>query len=329
MLNELKTKKLSQLFSQNSSGEFGFGNTRNASGQRILNKDGTSNFKRIGEPRFNAVNIFHSLITMSWWKFNILVFGFYFLLNLLFTFAYYFLSPDAIAGMIYTSEKEKFLEIFYFSSQSLTTVGYGRLNPTGSIAGTIASIESMMGLLGFALATGLLYGRFSRPTAKLLYSENVLISPYHHPIYSINAPTALMFRIANARRNQLIEVEATLLFSYNETKNGVIQRRYANLKLEIPKINLLALSWTIVHPINEESPLRDLTEKDLEALDVEIMVNIKAIDDTYVQQIFDRSSYHWEEIKWDVKFATMIGVDQHGATTLDLKKISKLENIVN
>lgn len=329
MLNELKTKKLSQMFSQNSSGEFGFGNTGNASGQRILNKNGTANFKRIGEPRFNVVNIFHSLITMSWWKFNFLVFGFYFLLNLLFTFAYYLLCPDAIAGMIYTSEKEKILEIFYFSSQSLTTVGYGRLNPTGSFASTIASIESMMGLLGFALATGLLYGRFSRPTAKLLFSENVLISPYHHPIHSINAPTALMFRIANARRNQLIEVEATLLFSYNETNNGVTQRRYASLNLEIPKINLLALSWTIVHPINEKSPLRDLTDKDLKDLDAEFIVNIKAIDDTYVQQIFDRSSYHWKEIKWNVKFASMIGRDENGATTMDLKKTSQLEIIKN
>lgn len=329
MLNELKTKKLSQLFNQNSGGEFGFGNTRNASGQRMLNKDGTANFKRIGEPRFNAVNIFHSLITMPWWKFNLLVFSFYLLLNLLFSFAYYLLCPDAIAGMIYANEKEKFLEIFYFSSQSLTTVGYGRLNPTGSIAGTIASIESMLGLLGFALATGLLYGRFSRPTAKLLYSENVLISPYHHPVHSINAPTALMFRITNARRNQLIEVEAKVLFSYNETVNGATQRKYANLPLEIDKINLLALSWTIVHPINEESPLRDLTEKDMEILDAELIINIKAIDDTYVQQIFDRSSYHWEELKWNVKFAPMIGKDENGATTLDLNKISQLENIKN
>lgn len=329
MSNELKSKNPNPLFSQSSSGEFGFGNTGNASGQRILNKDGTANIKRIGEPRFNVVNVFHSLITMSWWKFNILVFSFYFVLNLLFTLTYYLLCPDAIAGMIYTSEKGKFLEIFFFSSQSLTTVGYGRLNPTGSIAGTIASIESMMGLLGFALATGLLYGRFSRPTAKLLYSENVLISPYHHPVHSINAPTALMFRIANARRNQLIEVEATVLFSYNETVNGATQRKYANLKLEVAKINFLALSWTIVHPINEESPLRDLTAKDMEVLDAEFMVSMKAIDDTYVQQIFDRNSYHWEELKWNAKFASMIGKADNGATTLDLKKISQLENIVN
>ncbi|MBK7966369.1 MAG: hypothetical protein IPK10_14520 [Bacteroidetes bacterium] len=317
------------MFNQNSTTEFGFGNTGNASGQRILNKDGTANIKRIGEPKFNVVNIFHSLIMMSWWKFSLFVFGFYFTLNLLFTLTYYTLCPDDIAGMIYTNENNKFLEIFFFSSQSLTTVGYGRLNPTGALAGSIASIESMLGLLGFALATGLLYGRFSRPTAKLLYSENVILTTYHHPTLSKDAPTALMFRIANARRNQLLEVEATVLFSYTEMINGKAQRKYSNLILEIPKINFLALSWTIVHPINEESPLHGLTAIDLENIEAEFMISLKAIDDTYVQQIYDRNSYHFNEIKWDVRFASMIGKSENGATTLDLKMISALEKTNN
>ncbi len=329
MLNEFKTKKLNSLFSQNSSEEFGFGHTTNSSGQRILNKNGTANISRIGEPRLNLINIFHSLIKMPWWKFSIFVFGFYFALNLLFTLAYYFFCPNAIEGMIYANEGEKFLEIFFFSSQSLTTVGYGRLNPTGIAASSIAGNESMMGLLGFALATGLLYGRFSRPTAKLLYSENVLITPYLHPTLSKNAPTAFMFRVANARRNQLIEVEATALFSYNEIINGITQRKYANLKLEIAKINFLALSWTIVHPIDEASPLRDLTEKDFKEIDAEFIINIKAIDDTYVQQIYDRNSYYWNEMKWQSKFTSMIGKSTDGKTTLDLKKISKIEIIKN
>jgi inward rectifier potassium channel len=329
MLNEFKTKKLNQLFSQNSTAEFGFGNTGNATGQRVLNKDGSANVKRTGEPRINVVNIFHSLITMSWWKFNIIVFGFYLILNLLFTLAYYQFCPDDIAGMNYTTETERFFEIFFFSSQSLTTVGYGRLNPTGNIAGTIASIESMMGLLGFALATGLLYGRFSRPTAKLLYSRNVIITTYKHPTLSTNAPTALMFRIANARRNQLIEVEANVLFSYLEDLEGKTQRKYVNLKLEISKISFLALSWTIVHPINEESPLNGLTEKDLENIEAEFLVSIKAIDDTYVQQIYDRSSYYWKEMKWNVRFESMIGKSDNGTPILDLNKISQLESLNN
>lgn len=327
MLNELRSKKLSQILNQSPASEFGFGNTTNGSGERTLNKDGTANIKRIGEPHFNVVNIYHSLITMSWLNFSILVFGFYFFVNLLFSTLYYIFCPDAIAGMIYTNEAEKFLEIFFFSSQSLTTVGYGRLNPTGIFASSIAGIESMMGLLGFALATGLLYGRFSRPTAKLLYSENIIIAPYSHPTLSVDSPTALMFRVANLRRNQLIEVEALVLFSYNQNVNGVIQRKFANLKLEVAKISFLALSWTIVHPINEESPLRNLVENDLEELDAEFMISIKAIDDTYAQQIFDRNSYFWKEMKWDAKFLPMVSKSETGKTIIDLKKISEIENI--
>ncbi|MBK9637412.1 MAG: hypothetical protein IPO63_06210 [Bacteroidetes bacterium] len=320
-------KKLNQLLNQNPASEFGFGNTSNESGQRILNKDGSANINRIGEPRFNVVNIYHSLITISWTKFIFVVFSFYFILNLIFSLLYYFLCPDTIAGMIYTTELEKFLEIFFFSSQSLTTVGYGRLNPTGIIASSIAGIESMMGLLGFALATGLLYGRFSRPTAKLLYSENIIIAPYAHPTFSKEAPTALMFRITNARKNQLIEVEAMVLFSYNQNVNGVIQRKFTNLKLEISKINFLALSWTIVHPINEESPLYNLAEKDLEELEAEFMISIKAIDDTYVQQIFNRNSYYWKELIWGAKFISMVTKSDTGKTIIDLKKISQIEKI--
>ncbi len=327
MLNELRSKKLSQILNQSPASEFGFGNTTNESGERTLNKDGTANIKRIGEPHFNVVNIYHSLITMSWLNFSILVFGFYFFVNLLFSTLYYILCPDAIAGMIYTNEAEKFLEIFFFSSQSLTTVGYGRLNPTGILASSIAGIESMMGLLGFALATGLLYGRFSRPTAKLLYSENIIIAPYSHPTLSVDSPTALMFRVANLRRNQLIEVEALVLFSYNQNVNGVIQRKFANLKLEVAKISFLALSWTLVHPINEESPLRNLVENDVEELDAEFMISIKAIDDTYAQQIFDRNSYFWKEMKWNAKFLPMVSKSETGKTIIDLKKISEIENI--
>lgn len=327
MLNELRSKKLNRLFNQASTGEFGFGNTNNESGQRILNKDGSANIERLGDPHLNMVNMYHSLITMSWWKFSLIVVTIYLFANLVFSFAYYFTCSDAIAGMMYQTEQEKFLEIFYFSSQSLTTVGYGRLNPTGHVASSIAAIESMLGLLGFALATGLLYGRFSRPTAKLLYSNDAVIAPYKHATLSKDAPTALMFRIVNARSNQLIEVESMVLFTYNEMVNGVLQRKFANLKLEVAKINFLALSWTIVHPINEESPLRDFTEKDLEELDVELMINIKAVDDTYAQQIYARNSYKWKEIKWNAKFVSMLSKSPSGKTIIDLRKISQIEKV--
>jgi inward rectifier potassium channel len=314
-------RKLAQIRGKSDAPEFGFGSITNSQGKRMLQKDGGANVIRLGEPRYNILNIYHSLVTITWLRFNIYVFIFYFSINSLFTLAYYIATPDGLGGMSYSNELEKIEEIFFFSAQSLTTVGYGRLNPVSTTASGIAALESMIGLLGFALATGLLYGRFSRPTAKLLYSDNVLIAPYNNVKFP-GVDKALMFRILNARSNQLIEVEAQVLFAYNEEVNGNIIRRFQALKLEIEKISLLALSWTIVHPITEESPLFGVTQSELESVNAEFMINLKAIDDTYVQQVYTRTSYNWEELVWDAKFNSIISKNEQGIITVDLKKIS-------
>jgi inward rectifier potassium channel len=258
-------RKLGQIIGKSDAPEFGFGSIANSQGKRMLQKDGGVNFIRPGEPRYNILNMYHSLVTMTWLRFNIYVFIFYFTFNSLFTLAYYIASPDGLGGLSYSNELEKIEEIFLLSAQSLTTVGYGRLNPVSTTASGIAALESMIGLLGFALATGLLYGRLSRPTAKLLYSDNALIGHYNN-IRFPGADKALMFRILNARSNQLFEVEAQVLFAYNEEVIGNIIRRFHALKLEIEKISLLALSWTIVHPIEEESPLYGLSQTELESV---------------------------------------------------------------
>ena len=307
--------------------EFGFGNNANNAHQRVLNPDGSANIVRIGGNKFSLINIYHSLVTMSWARFFLIVSCSYMFVNFLFAIVYYLIDPNAISGMIYTSEFQKFEEIFFFSAQSLTTVGYGRLNPTGTFNSSLASIESFIGLLGFALATGLLYGKFSRPTAKLLYSENALIAPYSNPRFIEKANSALMFRITNARSNQLIEVESQILFSYNEEVDGKLIRRFQRLKLEVEKISFLAMSWTIVHPIDEESPLRDLTKDDFESVDAEFLINIKAIDDTYVQQVYARSSYKWQDLVWNAKFVSVITQAKDGRTAIDLMKISSFELI--
>ena len=221
--------------------EFGFGSNAN-SRHRILNPDGSANIARLGAKRLELLNIYHKLVTMTWSRFFIIVILFYMIVNFLFAGLIYLLDPDGINGMIYHNELQKFEEIFFFSAQSLTTVGYGRLNPAGTLNSCIAAIESLFGLLGFALATGLLYGRFSRPTAKLIYSKNALVSPYANARFKDNSPTAFMFRITNARSNQLIEVEAQVLFSYNEEADGKIIRRFQRLRLEVEKISFLAMS---------------------------------------------------------------------------------------
>ncbi|HOS47134.1 MAG TPA: ion channel [Bacteroidia bacterium] len=325
MQNKRFTHRLARIRRKEDAPEFGFGSISTSNDQRMMNKDGTANVIRLGEPKFSIINLYHSLVTMPWWKFNISVLGIYLITNFLFAVIYYVIDPAGLGGMTFKTETDRFLEIFFFSAQSLTTVGYGRLNPVSLIDSTVAAIESMVGLLGFALATGLLYGRFSRATAKLLYSDNIIVAPYKH-IRFPEADKALMFRILNARKNQLIEIEAQIMFAYNEEVNGSVARKFQQLKLETEKINLLAMSWTIVHPIVPESPLYGLTKEDIESVDAEFVVNIKAIDDTYVQQVYTRTSYTWKELAWGVKFDSVISKNQQGITTIDLKKISSFKS---
>lgn len=299
--------------------EYGFGS--NAAGQRMMLPDGTANVRRIGEPRFRIINIYHSLITMSWRKFNFMVLCAYLVLNFLFACIYHIMPEGGLNGMVYQNPTEKFMEEFFFSAQTLSTVGYGRLNPVGIEMSTIAAIESMLGLMAFALATGLLYGRFSRPNAKLLFSANALIAPFKNG-------KALMFRFANARRNPLIELEANIVFSYNETIDGRLRRQFQTLKLDVSHITYLVMSWTVVHAINEESPLFNLTAEDLKSLDAEFFINIKAIDDTYAQQVHTRTSYKWNDVVWDAKFISAIGIDDDGMSTIDISKIHDYENVM-
>jgi inward rectifier potassium channel len=297
--------------------DLGFGTK--ASSDRNMNKDGSFNVERLGEPRFRPYEIFHQLITMSWTKFILLILVFYFAVNLAFALIYYYVGTDHLAGVaIKISELRKFGESFFFSSQTLTTLGYGRVAPVGMEASGVAAIESMIGLLGFALATGLLYGRFSRPQAKLLYSEHAIIAPYKDM-------TGVMFRVANMRRNQLIEVEVDITMAWFEKDSKM--RSFTRLTLERNKINLFPSSWTVVHPIDENSPFYGLSEADILDLKIELIVLLKAFDDTFSQTIYSRTSFKSSEIKVGKKFIPMFNTMENGKTLLDLRLIDAMETV--
>lgn len=297
--------------------ELGFGG--GVAGQRQMNKDGSSNIERQGVRPFNPINIYHSLITIPWWKFSLLVLLAYLIVNIIFACIYYFIvGVDQLGGMRTESEFQKFLEAFFFSAQTITTVGYGRISPSGMTASAVAALESLFGLLAFAIATGLLYGRFSRPTAKILFSRNALIAPFRQG-------KAFMFKVANARTNALIEAEVTMFVAYNETVNEITVRRFQSMKIDIAKISFLALSWTIVHPIDEESPLNGITEEDLNAMHAEFFILLKAVDDTYAQQVHARSSYRSEDIVWNAKFRNIIEQTPEGKMAIDINRIHEYE----
>lgn len=305
--------RINKKYTENS--DLGLG-TRATSG-RGVNKDGSFNVERVGVPKFRYYEIYHSLISMSWGKFILLILLSYGIVNLLFASIYYFIGMEHLAGVSENgSSADRFLEAFFFSSQTLTTLGYGRISPVGTLASSVAAIESMLGLLGFALATGLLYGRFSRPQARILFSSQIVMAPYRDH-------AGLMFRIVNQRSNQLIEVEAEVTLSYQEKDRKT--RSFAALGLERKRINLFPLSWTIVHPVNEESPFYGMSEADIRDTDAEIIVLIKAFDDTFSQTIYSRSSYKPSELVWGAKFLPMFTQTEEGNTRLDLRLIDAVE----
>ncbi len=291
----------------------GFGTQAQAQGNRLVNKDGSYNVKRLGLSFFNRFNHFHNLILMSWTRFNVIIILFYLSVNFIFACLYYYIGVENLGGMLASNERDKFLEAFFFSTQTFTTVGFGRINPHGNTASAIAALESLMGLMAFALATGLLYGRFSRPNVKLIHSPNILLAPFE-------SNTAIMLRIANARNNQLIECEAKVLLNFVEKETSI--RRFVPLKLEYDKVSGLALSWTIVHPVLEDSPLYGLSHQDMIDIEAEFILGFKAFDDTYSQTVHHRYSYTAHEIIWGAKFIPMYERATDGdATVLYLDKI--------
>jgi inward rectifier potassium channel len=300
--------------------EFGFGTKVYETNQRLVTKSGRSNVKRTGLPFLQELSFYHSLITMPWWKFNLIVGSAYLSVNLIFAVLYYDIDIAHINGMVAKDNFERFMEAFFFSTQSLTTVGYGRLNPVGMVDSTIAAFESMTGLLGFALATGLLYGRFSRPVARLLFSDIALLSPYRDM-------QGFMVRFANKKKHDLIEVEAQIIYSWAIKENGKETRMFENLNLEIKRINVLSSTWTLVHPIDDNSPMKAMTVDDLKLNNAEVIVNIKAFDESFSQTVYSRTSYKYNEIISGARFVSAIVPDPDGSIIVELDKISLYEKV--
>jgi inward rectifier potassium channel len=241
----------------------------------------------------------------------------YLVVNTLFALAYYGLGPGHLLGADASTEAGRFFNDFFFSAHTLSTVGYGSISPKSVESNVVAALESLVGVLGFAVATGLLFGRVSRPSAKIGFSETMLVAPYQDM-------QSLQFRVVNRRRNDLMEIEARVMLMTVEQNGGQPTRSYRLLKLEREKVLFLPLTWTIVHPIDSESPLFGLTAEDLERLQVEVMILIKAYDDTFSQTVLARYSYRYDEIGWNQRFAPAFSVNSDGDLVLELQKVGQI-----
>lgn len=302
--------------------ELGFGTLTFENSQRFMNKDGMANIKRIGDSGYSLRDLYHQLTIMSWGHFFAWILILYLVSNAIFATLYYINGVEYLGVPANTPEWHKWLDAFFFSSQCLTTVGFGRINPQDITSNAIATIESLVGVLSFALATGLLFGRFSRPKQELLMSENILIAPYKSDEF------AVMFRIAGARKNSiLIENTINVSLGLNVTEQGHMRRRFFSLELELDKINFLSLSWTVVHPINEDSPLFGMSQEDLLKVKPEFIVLFKGFEETTTQAVYSKFSYDAEQIVWGAKFNTIIGVADNGQPAVNVAKISEFSKI--
>lgn len=298
----------------------GFGQKTDHQPKRLLNQDGSLNVKKVGMSFFDHFSVFHFLVTTNWLKFNSLVIATYLLVNILFGLIYWLIGIDEI-GIRHDTEIEDLLESIYFSAQTFSTVGYGRANPGSHLANFVAFSEMLVGMMYLALAAGLLFARFSRPVAKIVFSEKALIAPYQDG-------TGFMLRLTNAKTNLLLEVEAKVLLSISVEKNGASVRKFYDLPLEMEKINMLPLSWTIVHPIDEHSPLSKLNKKDLDKSNAEFVIMIKGFNNTLSQQVHSRSSYKNYDVEWNAKFSPIFS-NENGMAVIPVDKIGDFVKVNN
>ncbi len=282
--------------------------------RRVIRKDGEFNVRRRGTT-WRDIHPFIYMVNRPWYALLAILFGGLVGLDLIFAVIYFLIGVDQLHGAGAASTFGRFLNAFFFSSQTLTTLGYGTVYPQTTLTNLLAAAESMLGLLGFAVATGFLVARLSRPKARIGFSRTMLVAPYADG-------TSLQFRIVNRGVSNLMEVEAQVLLMTVERADGGLRRKYVPLKLERESVLFLAITWTIVHAINEESPLWQKTAEDLAQMQAEFLILIKGVDDTFSQTVHSRYSYRFDEILWGARFAPAFHVDDHGDMELDVDRVS-------
>jgi inward rectifier potassium channel len=302
--------------------DLGFGSVvAEESRQRFLNRDGSFNVKRTGLAIATSLNLYHYLLSMSWSAFLGLVLLLFFVSNLIFGALYATLGPQALIDTSGAPFANLFLTGFFFSVQTFATIGYGTIHPVGVVPNLLVTVESYYSLLANALITGLVFARFARPTAKIVLSSIAVIAPYKDI-------TAFMFRVVNGRNNQLIEVKAQVMVARFVNQDGNIIRKFDVLDLERKSVTFFPLTWTVVHPIDEKSPLFGMKEHDFQASDAEFLILLSATDETFATAVHQRSSYKPAEVRYGFKFVSIYNEMKSGEPiSIDVRKLSEVEKV--
>jgi inward rectifier potassium channel len=295
----------------------GFGVSDNYGG-RFINRDGTFNIRKEGQRFWQRISLYHSMLNLPLWKFVLAIFIFFIGINIFYTLIYLSLGSGQFMGTLSKTHWQEIKEIYFFSTETFTTVGYGRVNPVGDGANFVASIEAMSGFITFAIITGLIYGRFAKPTSYLVFSDLAVVAPY-------KSATGFMFRFASYKENHtLTDLDIKVNAAFKVTEDGKDIYKFFDLPLERSKVDSLPLNWTVVHPIDEKSPLFGFKEEDMRTGDLEIYVLVRGFDDVFSNTVLRRTSYTFEEIKFNWKFVPMYRESENGKTTiLELHKLNE------
>ena len=312
---ELKEVPAKQTAAEDPSSDLGFGRVVSEQRQlRLLNRDGSFNVQSRGRG-LHAFLAYSNLVSTTWNRFFLFVAISYLILNGFFAVGYVLCGQGGLVNTLDTGIYSPFLKAFFFSIHTSATIGYGSTVPVGVPTNILVALESVVSLLGLAVVTGLVFARFSRPVADILFSKNALMT-------YLGDLRSFQFRIVNSRNNQIIDLHVRLLVSrFENNASGAAVRRYYPLRLERESVVFFPLSWTVVHPIDRDSPLFGVTEEELCASGAEFLILLTGMDETFSQIVNTRSSYRANEIIWDAKFADIFVYDPDGRMAgVDIKR---------
>jgi inward rectifier potassium channel len=303
--------------------DLGFGSVvARESRDRLLNRDGTFNVRREGLGFWASLSIYHYFLTITWRKFLTYVIAGYIVANMLFAAGYVACGPAALTGFEGASLDSRFQTAFFFSVETIATIGYGNIAPLTLAANLVMTVESLIGLTAFAIVAGIMFARFSRPTAQIIFSRSAVIAPYL-------GITAFMFRIVNQRNNELVDLQARILFTRRK-KDGAtgLEREFIPLRLERDRVAFFPLAWTVVHPIDQTSPLWGMTPEALRACQSEFLVLLNGFDETFSQTVHARSSYRGDEVVWGARFRNVFNPPGEEPTiSIDIRKLHDIERV--
>jgi len=286
--------------------------------KRLLNRDGTFNVHREGASFWRSLSLYNWLLQITWPRFFLLVLVSYVVVNLAFAAAFFSLGAGALDG---PAPGGTFGRALFFSVETLGTIGYGNISPQTLSAHMLMTVEAFTGLIVIAILTGIVFARFSRPVPRILFSNRALMAPYR-------GGRAFMFRIANERSSQIIDLEARVVLAMFDRVDGHATRRFSVLSLERNRVALFPLTWTVVHPIVEGSPIYGLSESDLADRGAEFLVLLTGLDETFSQMVHARSSYRYDEIVWGGKFSDMFAHDRAANDlSVDVSRIHAFEHV--